>query len=83
IPKGKVTTYKILAEKLKTSPRTVAAILRKNKNYSYPCYKVVCSNGSLGGYNRGIKIKISLLEKDGTKVSNKKIVDFRKRLFRF
>lgn len=83
IPRGKITTYKLLATAARTNPRVVAAILRKNKDYSYPCYKVVMSSGRIGGYNRGTKIKIKLLYKDGIEVRNGKVLDFKKRLFRF
>lgn len=52
IPKGKTTTYKELAEKFSTSPRAVGMILKSNKDKSVPCYKVIKSDGSLGGYNK-------------------------------
>ena len=52
LPKEKITTYKFLAEKFKTSPRAVGQILKSNKDKFIPCYKVIKSNGDLGGYNR-------------------------------
>jgi O-6-methylguanine DNA methyltransferase len=51
LPKGKTTTYKFLADKFHTSPRAVGMILKSNKDKSVPCYKVIKSNGELGGYN--------------------------------
>ncbi len=51
LPRGKITTYKFLAEKFNSSPRAVGAILRSNKDKSVPCYKVIRSDGKLGGYN--------------------------------
>lgn len=51
LKKGKTTTYKFLAEKFGTSPRAVGMILKTNKDKSVPCYKVIRSDGKLGGYN--------------------------------
>lgn len=48
-----------------------------------PCHRVVCSYGTIGGYSRGIKKKIELLKKEGIEIKNDKIVDFRKKLFKF
>jgi len=64
IPPGTTTTYKALAVKLKTSPRAIGNLLSKNYNPEIPCHRVICSNGSLGGYNRGIKKKLALLKKE-------------------
>lgn len=50
IPKGKVVTYKQIAEYLGNSKlsRIVGNILHKNPNENkYPCYKVVNSKGCL------------------------------------
>jgi len=69
IPKGKTTTYKFLAEKFNTSPRAVGAILRSNKDKSIPCYKVIRSDGKVGGYNNLLgKSKKELLKKDGIRL---------------
>lgn len=66
LPRGKITTYKFLAEKFGTSPRAVGAILRSNRDKSVPCYKVIRSDGKLGGYNGLLgKSKKKLLEKEG------------------
>lgn len=75
IPKGKVTTYGILAKKVRTSPRAMGAMLSCNDASKAPCYKVVKSDGSLGGYSggKGIKQKISLLRKDGIDVKGNRI----------
>ena len=85
IPKGRVTTYKIIAEKLKTRAyRAVGTALHNNKKpITIPCHRVVNSNGFLGGYAKGIKKKIELLKKEGIKIKNKKIKDFKKVLFKF
>jgi len=75
IPKGKITTYKILAKQLGLHQRAVAGMLRTNDATKAPCYKVIASDGSLGGYSApgGVKKKIALLRKDGIKVENRKI----------
>lgn len=74
IPKGKVTTYKILAQKLETHPRAIGKMLNCNKQpEKYPCYKVIMSSGKLGGYEPGIKKKAKLLKKDGIEIKSNKI----------
>lgn len=66
LPKGKTTTYKFLADKFHTSPRGVGMILKYNKDKSIPCYKVIRSDGKLGGYNNLLgKSKRELLKKEG------------------
>ena len=58
IPKGKVTTYKIIAEKLGTKAyRAVGNALNKNPHKDVPCHRVVGSDGSLTGFAHGIKRK--------------------------
>ncbi|HLD57271.1 MAG TPA: MGMT family protein [archaeon] len=53
IPKGKVSTYKEVAKTI-GSPKTVRAVgqvLKTNKHpEKIPCYKIVRSDGNLGGY---------------------------------
>jgi len=85
IPKGKVTTYKLIAKKLKTKAyQAVGNALNKNtKPIIIPCHRVVKSTGEIGGYSRGIKKKILLLKKEGIKIKNNKIENFKKVLFRF
>ena len=92
VPKGKVTTYKILAEAAETkSYRAVGNAMNKNpygilncKGKSMvPCHRVVASNGHLHGFAHGLKKKKELLEKEGIKIKNNKILEFEKVLFRF
>lgn len=75
IPSGRVTTYGILAKKFKTSPRAVGQIMKRNDDpVNCPCYKVIKSDGTLGGYSgKDVQKKIILLEKDGVKIKNGKI----------
>lgn len=78
VPKGKVITYKGLAE-LAGNPnaaRAVGNIMKKNKHpEKIPCYKVVKSDGNIGGYSAkgGIKRKIELLRKEGIRIYRGKI----------
>ena len=84
IPRGKVTTYGELARVLKSHPRAIGKMLNCNQEpEKYPCYKVVMSSGNLGGYSSGLSKKISLLTNDGLTVTNNKIWNFRKVLYRF
>ena len=87
IPKGKVSTYKIIARKLNSKAyRAVGNALKKNKKpIIIPCHRVVNSDGSLGGYKGKLnsKEKIKLLRKEGVEVKKNKIVDFEKKLFKF
>lgn len=77
IPKGKITTYGLLAKKFNTSPRAIGKIMNSNKHPDkYPCYKVIMSDGSLGGYGLGIEKKIKLLKKDNIKIKNNKVLNF-------
>lgn len=68
IPNGKVTTYGDIAKQLgnKKLARSVAKILHNNPNpIIIPCHKVVLSNGKIGGYAYGLKMKKNLLKKEG------------------
>ena len=83
IPKGKTRTYKQIAKKLKTSPRTVAKILSKNLNpITIPCHRIIRSDGKSGGYTfkrkRKDKMKIKLLKKEGVKIERGKLFKFKK-----
>ncbi len=83
IPTGKVVTYKSLGKQFGIHPRIVARILASNTEQDiYPCYKVICSDGKLGGYNLWIDEKIRRLQADGISVKNntvekKYIMDYR------
>jgi methylated-DNA-[protein]-cysteine S-methyltransferase len=71
IPKGKVLTYKKVAQ-LAGRPkayRSVGNILNKNYNPKIPCHRVIRSDGQIGGYNRGVKNKIRLLKNERRKYS--------------
>ena len=67
IPRGKVLSYKEVAQKAgkPKAYRAVGNILSKNKDGSIPCHRVIKSDGNLGGYNRGKRKKIDILKKEG------------------
>ena len=80
IPRGKVTTYGVLATILRTSPRAVGAMLHSNPCAPrIPCHRVVMSDGSLGGYAGGVEKKKRLLRSEGIRFSDK--MDLRKYSF--
>jgi len=81
IPMGKVSTYRLIGRKTGLHPRGVAAVLRKNFDKTIPCHRVVYSSGVVGGYNRGVELKIKLLKKEGIKIRKGKIIEFEKVLF--
>lgn len=81
IPRGRVTTYKEIARYLKNpkAARAVGNALNKNPYApKLPCHRVVKSNGQIGGYAKGTKNKIKMLEKEGVKIKNGKVADFNK-----
>lgn len=55
IPKGQTMTYKAVATLAgnKKASRAVGAVMRNNFDPNIPCHRVVKSDGSMGGYNRG------------------------------
>jgi methylated-DNA-[protein]-cysteine S-methyltransferase len=69
IPKGKVLTYKEVAERAGNlnASRAVGNILSQNYDPKIPCHRVIRSDGKLGGYNRGVKNKEAILRKEGIK----------------
>jgi methylated-DNA-[protein]-cysteine S-methyltransferase len=66
IPRGKTLSYKKVAEKI-GSPRSARAVgnaLNKNDDPDIPCHRVIKSDGSVGGYNRGSAKKKEILESE-------------------
>jgi O-6-methylguanine DNA methyltransferase len=84
IPHGKVSTYGAIAKALgnKGYARAVGKYMNKNPNAdTMPCFKIVKSDGSLGGFGLGIEDKIRRLSEDGMEVKDGKIVNFKKVFF--
>ena len=90
IPKGRVTTYGLIARKLNTRAyQAVGNACRKNPYApEVPCHRVVRSDGSIGGFagktsGKTVERKIGLLRKEGVEVRDGKIADFEKIVYRF
>lgn len=86
IPKGKITTYGLLAKaigKPKATRAVGSAVGRNPYAPKVPCHRVVKSDGSVGGYASGTKKKVELLEEEGIVVNKGRIVDFEKKVFSF
>ena len=68
IPSGKVMTYKQVAQAAgnEKAARAVANLMAKNFDPLIPCHRVIRSDGTLGGYNRGgIDKKRAILQNEG------------------
>ncbi len=84
IPKGKVTTYGVIGKVLGLNARQVGRILGENSDLEgIPCYRVVCGDGSLGGYVLGSQVKARLLSEDGVGVVAGKVVKFKEKFYKF
>lgn len=88
VPKGKVTTYKILAERLGTKAYRAVGQAMKNNPYApeVPCHRVVRSDGSIGGFmgktsGEEIVRKTMMLESEGLTITKGKVDDFCLKLF--
>ena len=69
IPYVKTVTYKVLADKFgkPNASRAVANACGRNPlPLIRPCHRVICSDGSTGGYSAsgGAKMKMKLLKKE-------------------
>jgi len=70
IPKGETLSYREVA-RLAGGPRACRAvgnILNKNYNSTIPCHRVIFSDGSIGGYNRGTEAKRRILKSEGLEI---------------
>ncbi|MCK4589683.1 MAG: MGMT family protein [Nanoarchaeota archaeon] len=75
VPKGKVTTYKAIAKKLKCKGyQAVGNALNKNRDKKVPCHRVVKSSGEVGGFARGTKKKIEMLKKEGVGIKDGEVL---------
>ena len=64
IPAGKTLSYGEVARRAGNpkAARAVGAILHANYNPTIPCHRVIRADGTLGGYNRGRRLKQRLLQ---------------------
>jgi len=89
VPKGKITTYKLLAHALGTKAyRAVGNAMKNNpcpgtRKSQIPCHRVIKSNGEIGGFAFGTDKKIALLRKEGISIKNSKIQNMEKFLYKF
>jgi len=84
VPKGKVTTYREIAKALHSKAYRAVGSAMHNNPYApqIPCHRVVNSNGDIGGFFSGTKVKIKLLKSEGVEVKDNK-VDLKKYLYKF
>jgi len=76
IPKGKVSTYKGIAQKIGKphAYRAVGNALHKNPLAPVvPCHRVVKSDGGFGGEKKGAESRRNLLEKEGIPIENGRV----------
>ena len=74
IPRGKVSTYKRLSEKVgvREGARAVGNVMKFNPfPILIPCHRVIKSNGEIGEYGGGKKLKRKLLIFEGVGFENK------------
>jgi deoxyribonuclease V len=84
IPDGKISSYGEVAKALgdKIASRAVGRMMNQNPDANtMPCFKIVHSNGKIGGFGLGIDNKIRRLSNDNILVNDGKIVDFESVLF--
>lgn len=67
IPEGSMLSYKEVAQKagIPRAYRAVGNILNKNCDPAVPCHRVIRSDGTMGGYNKGKSKKIEILKREG------------------
>jgi methylated-DNA-[protein]-cysteine S-methyltransferase len=90
VPRGRVTTYKALADALSTKAyRAIGQFMRHNPYApAVPCHRVVASDGTIGGFSghtsgMAIAQKIRMLRKEGVKITCGRIINFPAVLFPF
>ena len=71
IPRGETKSYGEVASAIgyPRAARAVGTVMKNNYDPTVPCHRVICADGSLGGYNRGgTKAKEGLLESEKTTI---------------
>lgn len=73
IPAGQVMTYQEVAAAAGSprAARAVGQIMARNNDPSVPCHRVVRSDGTPGGYNRGALNKVLKLKAEGAGIVEK------------
>lgn len=76
IPKGKISTYKRIAEKIgrPKAYRAVANALHKNPlSPVVPCHRVVCFDGSFSGPKKGAQWRRNMVIKENISIEKGKV----------
>ena len=76
IPKGRISTYRRIAEKIgrPKSYRAVGNALHKNPlSPVVPCHRVVGFDGSFGGSKKGAEERRNMVAKEGVPIENGKV----------
>lgn len=85
IPWGKISTYKLLAKKINRpqAARFVGWALNNNpRPETIPCHRVIKSNGQIGGYKLGARVKAKLLKEEGVLINRGRVVNFKKLIYK-
>ena len=84
MPCEKITTYKIIGQKMNTKAyRAIWQALTRNPYApTIPCHRVVSSNWGIGGYAFWVEKKIQILKEEWISVLDGEIIDFEKRLWK-
>ncbi|MCD6542306.1 MAG: endonuclease V [Thermoplasmata archaeon] len=84
VPRGKVSTYGAVARALGDirASRAVGVAMNINPDPEFtPCYRIVNSDGTVGGFSMGVDEKIRRLKEDGIEVVNGRIKNFEQVFF--
>ncbi len=84
IPPGRISTYGAVAKALgdPIAARAVGRMMNQNPDADdMPCFRIVHSDGRLGGFGLGVEDKIRRLRKDSIEVKDGRIVDFERVFF--
>lgn len=68
IPRGQTRSYKWVAQEIEhpRAYRAVGCALNKNPYPGIiPCHRVIKSDGTIGGFSKGVSVKKRLLSKEG------------------
>jgi methylated-DNA-[protein]-cysteine S-methyltransferase len=74
VPRGKVISYSALAAKAGSpgAARAAGTVMAQNPfPIAIPCHRTVRSDGTLGGFGGGLKMKRALLEMEGVEFDEK------------
>ncbi len=77
IPSGSVLAYGEVAALagFPRAQRAVGALMKKNFAPDIPCHRVICSDGTVGQYNRGgSRQKQQLLIREGLSITRGKVL---------